>query len=86
MAKESNVFSFTLMSKAFSTHNIQSPEVTSKALHSNEELNDSFETLREKLSATLLSSNAKDELVKQHAKVAEEAVSGFSAFLLFPCI
>ncbi|KAL6228100.1 hypothetical protein ACLB2K_002054 [Fragaria x ananassa] len=63
--------------QAFSTHSIQSPEVTSKALHSNEELNDSFETLREKLSATLLSSNAKDELVKQHAKVAEEAVSGW---------
>ncbi|KAL6219724.1 hypothetical protein ACLB2K_007483 [Fragaria x ananassa] len=63
--------------QAFSTHNIQSPEVTSKALHSNEELNDSFETLREKLSAALLSSSAKDELVKQHAKVAEEAVSGW---------
>lgn len=74
------------MSKAFPTHSIQSLEVTCKALRSDEELNESVGTLKEKLSAALLDSNAKDELVKQHAKVAEEAVSGFYAFLLFPCI
>ncbi|XP_050379560.1 filament-like plant protein [Argentina anserina] len=63
--------------QAFSPHSIQSPEVTSKAPHSDEEPIDSVDTLREKLSAALLSCNAKDELVKQHAKVAEEAVSGW---------
>ncbi|PRQ49593.1 putative filament-like plant protein [Rosa chinensis] len=63
--------------QAFPTHSIQSLEVTSKAPRSDEELNESVGTLKEKLSAALLDSNAKDELVKQHAKVAEEAVSGW---------
>lgn len=58
-----------------SNHNIQSPEVTSKA-SPDDELNDSLKTLSEKLSAALLNIGAKEELVKQHAKVAEEAVSG----------
>lgn len=71
-----------------STQSSQSPEVTSKAPCNDDKVSESIETLKEKLSAALLNSSAKDELVKQHAKVAEEAVSGFnfSAFLLFPCI
>ncbi|XP_047969740.1 filament-like plant protein 3 [Salvia hispanica] len=59
-----------------SNHNIQSPEVTSKAAP-DDELNDSVKTLSEKLSAALLNIGAKEDLVKQHAKVAEEAVSGW---------
>lgn len=35
-----------------------------------------MKTLTEKLSAALLNISAKEDLVKQHAKVAEEAVSG----------
>ncbi|KAG8373670.1 hypothetical protein BUALT_Bualt11G0048600 [Buddleja alternifolia] len=57
-------------------HNNQSPEVTSKAAPS-EELNDPSKTLSEKLSEALLNIRAKEDLVKQHAKVAEEAVSGW---------
>ncbi|QCE15166.1 filament-like plant protein 3 isoform X2 [Vigna unguiculata] len=41
-----------------------------------EEVTD-VKTLTEKLSAALLSSSAQEDLVKQHAKVAEEAVSGW---------
>jgi len=37
-------------------------------------------TLREQLSAALLNSSAKEDLAKQHAKVAEEAVSGICFF------
>lgn len=40
-----------------------------------EEVSD-VKTLTEKLSAALLNSSAQEDLVKQHAKVAEEAVSG----------
>jgi hypothetical protein len=36
----------------------------------------SVKSLSEKLSAALLTINAKDDLVKQHAKVAEDAVAG----------
>ncbi|ONI14465.1 hypothetical protein PRUPE_4G281900 [Prunus persica] len=59
------------------THTTLLPEVTSKAPRNEEEDNESVETLTEKLSAALLNSSAKDDLVKQHAKVAEEAVSGW---------
>ncbi|KAM0845009.1 hypothetical protein ACQ4PT_056684 [Festuca glaucescens] len=38
---------------------------------------DSVKSLGEKLSAALLTINAKDDLVKQHAKVAEDAVAGW---------
>ncbi|KAJ6378074.1 hypothetical protein OIU78_028329 [Salix suchowensis] len=58
-------------------HNPQSPEVTSKAVLNDEDLSDNVRTLTEKLSAALLNISAKEELVKQHAKVAEEAVSGW---------
>ncbi|KAK9950285.1 hypothetical protein M0R45_005783 [Rubus argutus] len=63
--------------QAYTTQSSQSPEVTSKAPCNDDEVNESIETLKEKLSAALLNCSAKDELVKQHAKVAEEAVSGW---------
>ncbi|KAA8531119.1 hypothetical protein F0562_005828 [Nyssa sinensis] len=63
--------------QGYSNHHTQSPEVTSKAALNDEELNDSLKTLTEKLSAALLNISAKEDLVKQHAKVAEEAVSGW---------
>lgn len=56
----------------------QSPEVTSRASTPNTEVNnDSFKSLTEKLSAALVNVGAKEDLVKQHAKVAEEAVAGW---------
>ncbi|KAK9096058.1 hypothetical protein Sjap_021555 [Stephania japonica] len=54
-----------------------SPEVTSKATIGGEEENGDLKKLKEKLSAALSNISAKEELVKQHAKVAEEAVSGW---------
>lgn len=62
--------------KAYPPQSTQSPEVTSKAASNNEEVNESVKILSEKLSAALLNISAKEDLVKQHAKVAEEAVSG----------
>ncbi|KAL4183509.1 hypothetical protein AMTRI_Chr11g98600 [Amborella trichopoda] len=41
------------------------------------ETNESVKALSEKLSAALLNISAKEDLVNQHAKVAEEAVSGW---------
>lgn len=61
--------------QAYQTQSTQSPEVTSKAAISDE--NESVKTLSEKLSAALQNISAKEDLVKQHAKVAEEAVSGW---------
>ncbi|EPS60660.1 hypothetical protein M569_14141, partial [Genlisea aurea] len=52
-----------------------SPELKSK-LPAGDELNDGVRALSEKLSEALLSIRTKEDLVKQHAKVAEEAVSG----------
>ncbi|KAI8535561.1 hypothetical protein RHMOL_Rhmol10G0183800 [Rhododendron molle] len=60
-----------------SKHSTQSPEVTSKASPSYEELDESVKSLTEKLSAALLNIKAKEDLVKQHEKVAEEAISGW---------
>lgn len=68
-------------------HSTQSPEITSKALITDDEAKESVKRLTEKLSAALVNVSAKEELVKQHAKVAEEAVAGnhlptvFSYFL-----
>lgn len=63
--------------QTLSNLNTQSPEVTCKASPSDEQiLNESLKTLSEKLSQALLNIRAKEELVNQHAKVAEEAVSG----------
>lgn len=52
----------------------RSPEVSSNLAGS--EVQDTVKSLTEKLSAALSNISAKDALVKQHAKVAEEAVSG----------
>ncbi|CAH1436355.1 unnamed protein product [Lactuca virosa] len=51
-----------------------SPEVTSKSEIPQEELQGGVKTLSQKLSATLLNISIKENLVKQHSKVAEEAV------------
>ncbi|XP_057490557.1 filament-like plant protein isoform X2 [Actinidia eriantha] len=63
--------------KASPNHNTQSPEVTSKTAVNGEEISDSVKILTEKLSAALVNVSAKEDLVKQHAKVAEEAVAGW---------
>jgi hypothetical protein len=41
-----------------------------------EEIKETVRSLNEKLSAALLTIRAKEDLVKQHAKVTEEAVAG----------
>ncbi|KAF3669095.1 Elongation factor 1-delta, partial [Capsicum annuum] len=53
----------------------QSPEVTSKAATINNEAKESPKKLIEKLSAALVNVSAKEDLVKQHAEVAEEAAA-----------
>ncbi|XP_052191440.1 filament-like plant protein isoform X2 [Diospyros lotus] len=63
--------------QAYPNHHTQSPEVTSKAAPGDDELHGSVKTLTEKLSAALLNIKVKEDLVKQHAKVTEEAVSGW---------
>lgn len=62
--------------KASPNDNSQSPEVTSKAVANGEDISDSVRALTEKLSAALMNVSAKEDLVKQHAKVAEEAIAG----------
>lgn len=62
---------------AYSNQSRQSPEVTSKAAPQEEDVNDSVKILAEKLSAALANVSAKEELAQQHAKVAEEAVTGW---------
>ncbi|GMI93155.1 hypothetical protein HRI_002984800 [Hibiscus trionum] len=62
--------------QASATIGSQSTEVTSKAVAVDEE-NNNVRSLTEKLSAALMNISAKEDLVKQHAKVAEEAVSGW---------
>lgn len=80
---ESSIGSISSHSERFSddqvnlNQNSQSLEVTPKADQRQSEQNHGVKTLSEKLSEALLSINAKEELVKQHAKVAEEAVSGW---------
>ncbi|XP_008784206.2 filament-like plant protein 3 [Phoenix dactylifera] len=58
-----------------SPNHAQSPEVSSNIGDS--EVHESVKSLTEKLSVALLNISAKEELVKQHVKVAEEAVSGW---------
>ncbi|XP_057442690.1 filament-like plant protein isoform X2 [Lotus japonicus] len=41
------------------------------------DLNDGSRNISERLSAALVNANAKEDLVKQHAKVAEEAIAGW---------
>ncbi|PHT59390.1 hypothetical protein CQW23_01753 [Capsicum baccatum] len=62
--------------KETSENDNQFPEVTSKASTIDNEAKESPKKLIEKLSAALVSVSAKEDLVKQHAKVAEEAVAG----------
>ncbi|KZV47586.1 filament-like plant protein 3 [Dorcoceras hygrometricum] len=68
---------FFFISIQTSNHNSQSPEITSKVISGDEEQDASLETQSEKLSEALLDIRAKEDLVKQHAKVAEEAVAGW---------
>ncbi|XP_070033779.1 filament-like plant protein isoform X2 [Nicotiana tomentosiformis] len=58
-------------------HDNQSPEVTSKAATIDHEAKESPRKLIEKLSAALVNVSAKEDLVKQHVKIAEEAVAGW---------
>ncbi|KAK8479158.1 hypothetical protein V6N11_025560 [Hibiscus sabdariffa] len=62
--------------QANATIGSQSVEVTSNTIAVEEE-NNNVRSLTEKLSAALMNISAKEDLVKQHAKVAEEAVSGW---------
>ncbi|XP_021854107.2 filament-like plant protein 3 [Spinacia oleracea] len=55
----------------------QNTEVTSKVAPPDEDANDGVRILTEKLSAAIATISAKEELVKQHSKVAEEAVTGW---------
>ncbi|CAN1234319.1 Filament-like plant protein (Fragment) [Linum perenne] len=63
--------------KASPNNDSQSPEVTSKTSAVDEEVNETIKCLTEKLSAALVNVSQKDDLVKQHSKVAEEAVAGW---------
>ncbi|KAJ9559122.1 hypothetical protein OSB04_013736 [Centaurea solstitialis] len=80
---ESSIGSMSSHSERFSddqvnlNQNSQTLEVMLKTDQRENEHNHGAKTLSEKLSEALLSINAKEELVKQHAKVAEEAVSGW---------
>uniref|UniRef100_A0A0A9FPF9 Filament-like plant protein n=1 Tax=Arundo donax TaxID=35708 RepID=A0A0A9FPF9_ARUDO len=55
----------------------QSPQKEVSPNVRDDDVQDSVNTLNEKLSAALLTISAKEELVKQHTKVAEEAVAGW---------
>lgn len=57
-----------------SPNHAQTPDVSSNI--GDNEVHETVKSLTEKLSAAFLNIHAKEELVKQHAKVAEEAVSG----------
>ncbi|KAH0462303.1 hypothetical protein IEQ34_009878 [Dendrobium chrysotoxum] len=56
-----------------SPNNAQSPELSSKL--TGYDPNETIKSLNEKLSDALLSINANEELVRQHVKVAEEAIA-----------
>lgn len=64
-----------------SPNHIQSLEVSSNTFDG--EVHDNMKSITEKLSAALSNISAKEELVKQHAKVAEEAVSGKNATFIW---
>ncbi|CAH1427124.1 unnamed protein product [Lactuca virosa] len=61
----------------YSNQSSLSPEVTSKSEVPQEELEGGVKTLSQKLSAALVNISIKEDLVKQHSKVAEEAVEGW---------
>ncbi|CAH9076421.1 unnamed protein product [Cuscuta europaea] len=58
-------------------HHEQSSKVTSNSASTDDEVQESLKCLTAKLSAALVNVSAKEDLVKQHAKVAEEAVAGW---------
>ncbi|KAM7252927.1 hypothetical protein ACFE04_025545 [Oxalis oulophora] len=58
-------------------HNEDSSEITSKTIIDAGQEDDNVRRLTEKLSAALVNVSAKEDLVKQHSKVAEEAVAGW---------
>ncbi|XP_058729405.1 filament-like plant protein 3 [Vicia villosa] len=60
----------------YATRTATSPKVTSKA-PSNEDVVNDVLTLTEKSSAALLDNSSREDLIKQHAKVAAEVVSGW---------
>uniref|UniRef100_A0A7N0TVA6 Filament-like plant protein n=2 Tax=Kalanchoe fedtschenkoi TaxID=63787 RepID=A0A7N0TVA6_KALFE len=62
--------------QVFKNQNTQSPEVTSKAML-DDKATDDVKSLKEKLVDALSQIRLKEDSVKQHAKVAEEAVSGW---------
>lgn len=64
-------------SKASPSHDSHFPEVMSRAGMAENDVNEVMRSLTEKLSAALVNVSAKEDLVKQHAKVAEEAVAGW---------
>ncbi|GMJ02423.1 hypothetical protein HRI_003911600 [Hibiscus trionum] len=61
-------------SKASADNNTQSSDASSKASSDND---DGIKSLTEKLSAALVNVSAKEDLVKQHSQVAEEAIAGW---------
>ncbi|XP_076902878.1 filament-like plant protein 1 [Bidens hawaiensis] len=63
--------------QVYSNQNSQSLEVASTISQRTSEHNHVVKSLSDKLSEALLSISAKEQLVNQHAKVAEEAVSGW---------
>lgn len=63
-----------------STQHCQSPQPDVFTNVKDEDMQDSVKSLSEKLASALLTINAKDDLVKQHTKVAEEAVAGNLSF------
>lgn len=58
-----------------SPNSTRSPEITSKELEDDNDVK--VKVLSERLSSVVLDVRAKDDLVKQHSKVAEEAVLGW---------
>ncbi|MED6149891.1 hypothetical protein PIB30_066957 [Stylosanthes scabra] len=62
--------------QVYGTQMTRSEEIACKAEPNEEEISD-VKILTERLSAALLEISTKEELVQQHAKVAEEAVSGW---------
>uniref|UniRef100_A0A0E0MCW8 Amidase domain-containing protein n=1 Tax=Oryza punctata TaxID=4537 RepID=A0A0E0MCW8_ORYPU len=60
-----------------STQHCQSPQPEVFTNIRDEDMQDSVKSLSEKLASALLTINAKEDLVKQHTKVAEEAVAGW---------
>ncbi|KAL6007668.1 hypothetical protein ACLOJK_033169 [Asimina triloba] len=63
-----------------SKDNVKSPMVKATG----DEVSENVKNLTEKLSAALLNISAKEDLVKQHARVAEEAVSGLTRAAVRP--